>query len=146
MSGDDTRDTGGPAESLSERLRREERERRIAAFLSDPTSELEAIDFANAYIFERGPKTEADLEKLTGAVDKLREQVESLRRERVPLPWLYLLVLLLVVAATGSLVFYGWAEKPEVSIDYNVGEIIGGLLVGVGALVASTAYAVRGRG
>lgn len=146
MADDGTNETDRRATFPWERVREEAKEKRIKAFQADPTPQLDAIDFASNYIMERGVKTEAGLEKLSGAVDALRKEIESMRRERIPAPWLYFVVLFLVVAGTASLVFYGWAEKPEISIDYNVGEIIGGLLVGVGALVASTAYALRGRG
>ena len=56
---------------------------------------------------------------------------------------MYFAQLLVVIILTGYLVHHGWAEKPTVSIQYNVGEIIGGLLVGVGALIASISYGFR---
>ena len=37
-----------------------------------------------------------------------------------------------------------WADTPTVAIEFNVGEIIGGLLVGISAVFASLTYA-RGR-
>ena len=40
------------------------------------------------------------------------------------------------------LVVHDWAAHPTVAITFDVGEIIGGLLVGVGALAAGIAYAV----
>jgi hypothetical protein len=52
----------------------------------------------------------------------------------------------LVVLILGVLVYYGWAQKPTIAISYNIGEIIGALLVGASALVASIAYAFPRRG
>lgn len=56
---------------------------------------------------------------------------------------LYVLPLTLAVLLVAWLVARGYANTPDVAIDFNVGEIIGGLLGGVGALVAGIAYAVR---
>lgn len=61
----------------------------------------------------------------------------------------YIAPLIIAVVFTGYLVSLGWAEKPDVSIEFNVGEIIGGSLAGVGALLAAVAYAfgwTRGKG
>jgi hypothetical protein len=46
-----------------------------------------------------------------------------------------------------SVVLILWARgtQPTVSIDFNVGEIIGGALGGLGALIAGVAYALRNR-
>jgi len=58
------------------------------------------------------------------------------------LPGVALVVALLL---TGYCVWKGWAQKPEVSIQYNVGEIVGGLLVGLGAVIAALSYASKRR-
>lgn len=54
--------------------------------------------------------------------------------------WLYLIIFSVIVVVTGFIVAYGWAEKPTVSITYNVGDIISGLLVGISAVLASIFY------
>ena len=133
-------------ESLVERLRRETKYERVTRFLADPTPQLDAIEELQGYLLGRGAKTEVQVEKVTKEVEELRAKIHSLEKERVRIPWLYIVLLCAVVAGTGALVVYGWAEKPEVSIEYNVGEIIGGALAGVAALIASLAYALRGRG
>ncbi len=48
-----------------------------------------------------------------------------------------------VVGITVLLVWQGWASQPEVSIQFNVGEIIGGVLAGAGVATAGIAYALR---
>jgi hypothetical protein len=65
---------------------------------------------------------------------KLKEKQEKL--------W-YFFPLAVVIAFTVYIVSHGWVEKPSVSITYNVGEIIGGSLVGIGTLIAGAAYAFR---
>lgn len=54
----------------------------------------------------------------------------------------YLVVFLFVASFTGYLVRLGWVQTPEVSIQYNVGEIIGAILVGAGAAAAGIAFAL----
>jgi hypothetical protein len=54
--------------------------------------------------------------------------------------WLYLIIFSVIVVVTGFIVVYGWAEKPTVSITYNVGDVISGLLVGISAVLASIFY------
>jgi hypothetical protein len=146
MSDDTPKEETKRTELPWEKLEREAKESRVRIFLLDPTPELDSIEFAKNYILNRGVKTETELENMSKMVDALKEQIESMRRERIPAPWLYIVILVIVVAGTAALVVYGWAEKPEVSIEYNVGEIIGGLFAGIGALIAAVAYALRGRG
>ncbi|GJQ59849.1 MAG: hypothetical protein D8M57_11200 [Candidatus Scalindua sp. AMX11] len=67
-------------------------------------------------------------------LDKLRSQIN------VP----YAIVLIALILFLGALTFRGLLSNPEVSIEFNVGEIIGGLLVGAGAAVAGIAYAIKG--
>jgi len=69
--------------------------------------------------------------------------LEKRTRPLIAMSWAYVGALCFVVLVTGLLVWLGWAQSPEVSIEYNVGEIIGGVLVGVGAAAAGTAYAFR---
>jgi hypothetical protein len=80
---------------------------------------------------------------------RVRELETKVRAQPAPLPqpspqpkdhlW-FIVLLTLALGATVLLVAHGWAERPTVSIEYNVGEIIGGLLVGIGALIAALAY------
>lgn len=79
-------------------------------------------------------------------IKELRDKLESLQREKTHDKLWYAIPLLFAVAVTAILVIYGWAQKPTVSIQYNVGEIIGGVLAGVGALVAGVTYAIRRMG
>ena len=81
-------------------------------------------------------QTEEEVKKLNGRVKAL----EKRSRQDIVGSWIYILILCFVVIFTGLLVWRGWAEIPEVSIQFNVGEIIGGVLVGLGAVLAATAY------
>jgi len=90
---------------------------------------------------------------LVGLVDEhvkpLHEQVSSLDariqtyEEKVLTEeprTLNFIVVGLVVPLTAFLVIRGWAETPTVSIEFNVGEVISGILVGTAALLASASY------
>lgn len=57
--------------------------------------------------------------------------------------WIYITLLAGVLGVTAVLVVWGWAKKPTVSIEYDVGAIIGGVLAGAGAAAAGIAYAVK---
>lgn len=90
---------------------------------------------------------------------RLRRQIEELRAQlefgkpskdvtlwnrlnsRVNLP--YLVILCLAVVLVGGLVVLGFTAKMAVNVDFNVGELIGGLLVGTGAAAAGISYATR---
>lgn len=54
-----------------------------------------------------------------------------------------ILLLVVIVVFVARLVGLGWVEKPEVSIVFNVGEIIGGTMIGLSALVASAWYVFK---
>jgi hypothetical protein len=58
----------------------------------------------------------------------------------------YLVALVAILVLVGLAVWSGWSKVPEVTVDFNVGEIIGGVLVGVGAMTAGAAYALRSTG
>jgi len=60
---------------------------------------------------------------------------------RVNLP--YLIILMLVVVLIGGLVLIGMTANMTVNVDFSVGEIIGGLLVGTGVAAAGVSYATR---
>jgi hypothetical protein len=55
----------------------------------------------------------------------------------------YIVLFILVTTIICCLVKYGWAQTPEITIEYNVGEIIIGLLGGVGIATAGIAYAIK---
>lgn len=57
--------------------------------------------------------------------------------------WYYLVILLIVIAATAAVIYFGRAPQPQVNVEYNVGEIIGGLLAGAGVAAAGVAYAAK---
>lgn len=83
------------------------------------------------------------IKELQDKVSLLENQLKSKKtKEKREKVW-YFAPLLVVIIFTGYLVYYGWAEAPSVAINYNVGEIIGGLLTGIGALMAGAAYAFR---
>ena len=87
----------------------------------------------------------AQIKNLYDEGQRLTSRVESLERKNKPIQesWLYGVLFAGAVLLTALLIYYGWAEKPAVNIEYNVGEIIGGLLVGVAALLASITYVRR---
>lgn len=58
----------------------------------------------------------------------------------------YVVALVAIVVLVGIAVRKGWSQSPEVTVDFNVGEIIGGILVGAGAMTAGAAYALKGTG
>lgn len=78
-------------------------------------------------------------------IDGLSSEFENNRRntKKAEFPWLYFLVLSVVIGFVGILVVKGWTEPLKVSINFNVGEIIGGILVGVSALLAAIVYRRR---
>jgi hypothetical protein len=79
-------------------------------------------------------------------LNEMEPQMAMLLKRTRPLrrDWLYLVIFGTAALFTVVLVARGWAQKPTVSIDFNVGDIIGGLLVGFAAVFASLSYA-RGR-
>lgn len=106
-------------------------------------------------------RTEDEAQSKGAAKDawKLRKQIDDLKAElefgkpasavtfwdrlssRVNLP--YLVILSLVVVLVGGLVFIGMTATMTVSVDFSIGEIIGGLLVGTGVAAAGISYATR---
>ena len=122
---------------LEEQRREHEEERR------SPERLRETLDRQSTLI-------EVHSEQLKGTLDEIQELKTEIRRldariktrrqeEKI---W-YILPLIAVIVFVGILVYKGWAEKPAVSIDFNVGEIIGGSLLGLGALIAGLTYAYR---
>lgn len=81
-----------------------------------------------------------EIEKLKSEISELGSQIKNQRQEEKKL---YIVPLIVVVIFVAFLVYRGWAEQPEISIVFNVGEIIGGSLAGLGALIAGVTYAYR---
>ncbi len=75
-------------------------------------------------------------------VRELREKAKASEGRRL-VNQVYLLALGTILALVGLAVWRGWSEKPEVTVEFNVGEIIAGVLVGTGAMTAGAAYALR---
>jgi hypothetical protein len=61
--------------------------------------------------------------------------------EKNKLNTLYLLVIFVFIVVLAPLVWLGYASKPTINVEFNIGEIIGGLLIGVSAVSASFTYA-----
>ena len=83
------------------------------------------------------------IKNLDAKVSELESKLLTKKQKGVMEKILYSVPLFIVILFVGFLVYRGWAEKPTVSIDFNVGEIIGGSLIGIGALIAGVAYAFR---
>ena len=83
-------------------------------------------------------------DKVAEVEDKLKAKEAKETKEAAGAGY-YVVPLLAIVAFTAYLFHRGWAQTPTVAINYNVGEIIGGLLAGTGALVAGAAYAISRR-
>ncbi|MCU1268179.1 MAG: hypothetical protein JWM21_4497 [Acidobacteria bacterium] len=86
----------------------------------------------------------AEIQELRRKVQNFESSIPSQPRRLVNRA--YLVTLLAIIAILGVAVWRGWSQRPEVTVDFNVGEIIGGILVGAGALTAGTAYALRSVG
>jgi hypothetical protein len=84
--------------------------------------------------------------KLQERIDGINSKLDLLDKRSKPViavSWAYLAVFIIMVAVTAFLFWLGWGKEVKASINYNVGEIIGGLLAGTGAAVAGTAYALK---
>ncbi len=79
-------------------------------------------------------------------IRELRNKAQSDSEARRLVNRAYLVALVTVLVLVGLAVWSGWSQKPEVTVDFNVGEIIGGVLVGAGAMTAGAAYALRSTG
>jgi hypothetical protein len=78
----------------------------------------------------------------------LQTQVDSLKKQQsISVPWLPILVLIslvfVLVIGVGALVYFDKEITTEVTVEYNIGEILGGLGIGAGATAAGVAYAFR---
>ena len=81
-----------------------------------------------------------------GEISNLKSKIKTLPRKRKSnkfINLLYLAILLVLIGFTVLIIYKGWAEQTTVSIEYNIGEIIAGLLAGTGVAIAGTAYASK---
>jgi hypothetical protein len=90
-------------------------------------------------------KIKSNLDLVDTKINSLYADVEQkllqIKTKRKSMDWVYVALLCIVfIPLTGWLVYKGWATKPDVTIDYSIGEIIGGILIGGGAIIAGTAY------
>lgn len=87
-------------------------------------------------------RLKSELDVLTERVDKLKSEIQSLQKRARPVisaGWAFLLFFILAVCVCGYFVYRGWAATPDISIEFNVGEI----LAGAGAAIAGGAYAYK---
>jgi hypothetical protein len=133
--------SGMTRNELGLRLRREVQHRQVERLLRTAGD----IDQKLAIVTKDGHDLAVKYGKLSAEMEELKSKVQTLKRESAPLPrpWLYIILLAIVVLFVGGLIYYGQAAKPTVAINYNVGEIIGGLLVGISAVIAGITYALR---
>ncbi|UNZ00234.1 hypothetical protein MQE36_07790 [Zhouia spongiae] len=91
-------------------------------------------------------KSNMDLiDEKTNSINEMFNDIEKklfqLKLKRKSIDWIYVALLCAVfIPLTGWLVYSGWANNPDVTIDFSIGEIIGGILIGGGAIIAGTAY------
>ena len=108
----------------------------------DVTPQIENLE---KYFDKRFEPRWANIEKLSSTLTKHQQTLQKFDRQRrtraIKALLIWVLLLAAVVGFVSYLVLSNWANKPDVSIDFNVGEIIGGLLGGIGVLVAGVAYA-----
>ena len=79
------------------------------------------------------------------AVRQIRGQMERMMAKltaKTSATRMYTLLLLLAFVLCGFIVSIGWAAAPNVNIEYNVGDILLGLLAGGGVAAAGGSYAV----
>jgi hypothetical protein len=82
--------------------------------------------------------------QLLKKMSSVRHKIKSaIGKKKLAANWLYVAIFGLISAVVGYIVYLGWAEKPTVNIEFNVGEIIGGILAGAGVLLAGGAYAAK---
>lgn len=101
------------------------------------------IDSLSSQVNSSRELTEGAIEnirELKLKVGQLEEQLKAQRQEEKR--W-FIIPLILVIGFVSFLVYKGLANSPDVSINFDVGEIIGGSLAGLGALIAGVTYAYR---
>lgn len=105
-------------------------------------NEEEAEERKAAYETQKLKRRIIDLEAQI-EFGKPSEKVGFLDRvtSRVNIP--YIIVLLLSVTLIAGLSLIGLTTTMTVNVDFNIGEIIGGLLVGVGVAAAGISYAAN---
>ena len=119
----------------------EEQVRVLAALRASETKAIARIHGENEKVERQSAKKWQRLKRFSKIRKRLRSKsgVPSLSR----IDWLYFALFILIVIFIGFLVWLGSAEKPKVSIEFKVGEIIAGILAGTGVLLAGGAYAVK---
>ncbi len=107
-------------------------------------TEEDAGDRKSAYEAQRLRKQIIDLEAQIEFGKPLKD-VTLIDRltARVNVP--YLVVLSLAIALIGGLAVLGLTTTMTVNVDFSVGDIIGGLLIGTGVAAAGISYATRDR-
>lgn len=87
----------------------------------------------------------AKMDNLKDDLSKFEKELYDIRKghkRRLTTKWVYASLIVTIGVLTAVIVWFGWAQKPEITIQYDVGTIIGGILVGAGATIAGTAYAL----
>jgi hypothetical protein len=129
-------------ESLESQLEQASEKNKARAL--EPENLLQQIEYLKIQV---GLQTE-EVKEVSGRNLDLDSRIRNLEMrqtsKRTAEKALYIIPSIVIVAFTTFLVSKGWAETPEVTIDFNVGEIVGGLLGGLGILVGGIAYAFRG--
>lgn len=74
--------------------------------------------------------------------EKISDELNYLSK-KTHISWLYLFIFFIFTFLIFYIAYIGWAQKPSINIEFNIGEIIGGLLAGAGVLLAGKAYAQK---
>jgi hypothetical protein len=124
-------------EHLKERLK--DLESRIK---NDVETQLLGPKFELLEITQKVSRIDESFAGMLARVGALEQRMIILNKRTTParMNWIYFVTLLSIVIFVAALVGRGWAQTPAVSIDFNVGDIIGGILVGVAALFAASSY------
>jgi hypothetical protein len=76
-------------------------------------------------------------------IDQLANRLEEVDKRKRPIRHhlLYVILTVLLAVVTGVLVHWGWFSTPDVQINWDIGNIIQGVAVGIAALLAAVTYA-----
>lgn len=90
---------------------------------------------------------QGSVDALSTRVEKLQAPTSILDRAAGKQHWKMMAVAMLAFALTLAMIGYGfyWGIRhgdPDISIDLDIGQLVGGTLVGIGALLAGGAYAL----
>ena len=93
--------------------------------------------------------TKEKIDSLKDNVSELTSRVKLLegkkRKDNLKEALLYIIIFGAAAVFTVYFVAKGKTQPPTVSIIYNVGDVIGGLLVGVAAVLAGVSYMLKRR-